>query len=325
MTYRQPPEWAPHEFVWIGFPHDATEWPDQLKAAQGEIAAFANAVQQSGEQVRLVCRDAANADAARALVDEKIDIRIHRYGDIWLRDTGPLVVQDERGRVEARLFDFNGWGGKYYMGGDREIGAALAREAALTARNADWVLEGGAIDVDGSGLAVTTAQCLLNPNRNPKLTREDIEARLRDDLGLERILWLGDGLQGDHTDGHVDNLARFVGPNLLALPAASGDDDPNAAIYADAEARAARFGVDTVFIPSPGRVVHNDEVQPASHMNFYIGSHAVIVPVYGTAHDNAALQAIGALFPDRETIGLPAMAVLSGGGSFHCASQQVPA
>ncbi|WP_164116090.1 agmatine deiminase family protein [Sphingorhabdus sp. Alg239-R122] len=325
MTYRQPPEWASHDFVWIGFPHDSAEWPGQLKNAQAEIAAFANAVQQSGEQVRLVCRDMANADAARTLVGDHIHIRIHRYGDIWLRDTGPLVVRDARGRVEARLFDFNGWGGKYDMDGDREIGAALVREAGLNARKSGWVLEGGAIDVDGSGLAVTTAQCLLNPNRNPKLGREDIEARLRDDLGLQRILWLGDGLEGDHTDGHVDNLARFVRPNLLALSAASGEDDPNAAIYADTQARAACFGVDTVLIPSPGRVVQDGEIQPASHMNFYIGNHAVIVPVYGTPYDAPALEAIGAIFPGRQTVGLSAKAILSGGGSFHCASQQMPA
>ncbi len=325
MTYRQPPEWAPHEFVWIGFPHSAEEWPDQIKAAQQEIAAFANAVQDSGEPVRLVCRNPANAETARGLTDADVQIDIRRYGDIWLRDTGPLIVQDDAGRIEARLFGFNGWGDKYEMDGDRDIGAILANDARVTARQSGWILEGGAIDVDGTGLAVTTVQCLRNPNRNPGLDKAEIERRLQDDLGLDRILWLGDGLHGDHTDGHVDNLARFVGPNLLALPVPSGADDPNAAVYADAFARAERFGVAIAPIPSPGHIVRGGETVPASYMNFYIGTYAVIVPVYGTGYDADALDAIASLFPDRKVIGLRADAILTGGGSFHCASQQMPA
>ena len=324
MTFRQPPEWAPHKFVWIGFPHDADEWPDQLSAAQAEIAAFANAVQASGEPVRLICRDDANAAAARTMVGGDVTIQIRPYGDIWLRDTGPLIVRDGSGRIEARLFDFNGWGSKYDMPGDRDIGAMLVQDMRLIARKSDWILEGGAIDGDGTGLAVTTEQCLLNPNRNPGLSRADIERKLAEDLGITRLLWLGRGLEGDHTDGHVDNLARFVGPGLLALPAPSGSDDPNADVYADAARRARDFGVDITYIPSPGRVVRGGDVQPASHMNFLIGNHVVIVPVYGTAYDDAALTAIGDLFPDREIIGLSADAILTGGGSFHCASQQMP-
>lgn len=181
MTLRQPPEWAQQDWLWIGFPHAADEWPDVLEDAQTEIAGFANAVAQSGQQVRLICRDAENAAAARALCDPAVTIAEHVYGDIWLRDTGPLVVSDGA-RMQARLFRFNGWGGKYVMPGDTEIGAALADEAGLEKSWGDWVLEGGAIDVDGTGLAVTTEQCLLNPNRNPHLTRQQIEDRLRRDL-----------------------------------------------------------------------------------------------------------------------------------------------
>ncbi|GGB64380.1 agmatine deiminase family protein [Blastomonas aquatica] len=329
MTHRLPPEWAPQAWLWIGFPHLADEWQGFLAAAQAEIAAFARAVAESGQPARLVCRDEASATLARELTGDAVDIRIHHYGDIWLRDTGPLVVADTDGSLRAQLFGFNGWGGKYVMDGDTEIGATLAGEAGLQNARADWVLEGGAIDVDGTGLGVTTEQCLLNPNRNPHLSRAQIEQNLHRDLGIEQLLWLGDGLINDHTDGHVDNLARFVAPGTLALPVAAGADDPNAAIYASAKARAEAFGVKVVAIPSPGLVERVDaeghlKIQPASHMNFAITSHAVIVPTYGTASDQSAVAAIGACFPERKTIGLRADAVLAGGGSFHCASQQMP-
>lgn len=329
MAHRLPAEWSPQAWLWIGFPHLADEWQGFLAAAQGEIAAFARAVAESGQPARLVCPDAPTAALAREVAGEAVDIRIHQYGDIWLRDTGPLVVADGHGGLKAQLFGFNGWGGKYVMDGDAEIGLALAVEAGLAHDRADWVLEGGAIDIDGTGLGVTTEQCLLNPNRNPHLSREQIEQNLRRDLGIERLLWLGDGLINDHTDGHVDNLARFVAPGTLAVPVATGDDDPNAAIYANAKARAEAFGLNVIPIPSPGRVERIDaegqmKVQPASHMNFAVTSRLVVVPTYGTPSDKAAVEAIGACFPDRRTIGLRADAVLAGGGSFHCASQQMP-
>jgi agmatine deiminase len=188
----------------------------------------------------------------------------------------------------------------------------------------DWVFEGGALDVDGTGLGVTTEQCLLNPNRNPGLTRDAAEARLREDLGLDRLLWLGEGLLNDHTDGHVDNLARFVGEGRIAIPAPAGDDDPNLAAYLDAWARARAFGLEVAPLPSPGKVIRDGELIPASYMNFYIGNAAVVVPLYGAPNDEAAVEAVGALFPGRRAIGLRADHVLTGGGSFHCISQQVP-
>ena len=320
-----PPEWAPQEWLWIGFPHDADEWPGVLSRAQEQIAAFANAVAESGQQVRLLVRDAANEARARALVSGDVVVERRTYGDIWLRDTGPLVLLDKAGKRTARRFVFNGWGGKYRMAGDETIGAELAHDAGLPLEVSDWILEGGAIDGDGAGTLVTTEQCLLDPNRNPGLSREDIEARLHADLGFERIVWLGEGLLNDHTDGHVDNLARFVAPNTLALPEATGRDDPNAQIYTDAAERAVAAGLTLRRIPSPGRVTSGDHVEPASYANFAITSHLVVVPTFGSPHDADGVAAIAALFPDRATIGLPADAVLAGGGGFHCASQQMPA
>ena len=324
-TWTLPPEFAPQDWLWIGFPHDPVEWPGFLDAAQAQIAAFANAVAESGQEVRLIVRDEANAARARALCSAAVHLETRVYGDIWLRDTGPLVLRDGSGNRLARRFGFNGWGGKYCMAGDETIGAELARDAGLAVETSDWVLEGGAIDGDGAELVVTTEQCLLNPNRNPQLSRGEIEARLARDLGFERVLWLGDGLINDHTDGHVDNLARFVAPNVLVLPRATGADDPNAAIYADARARAKAFGVSVREVPSPGRVMTGERVEPASYMNFAVTSNLVVVPTYGTPQDAEAVAAIGALFPGRQTIGLLADAVLAGGGSFHCASQQMPA
>jgi agmatine deiminase len=319
-----PPEWHPQDWIWIGFPHDPVEWPGFLSRAQEQIAAFANAVAESGQEVRLLVRDPANAARAAALCSGAVKLEQRRFGDVWLRDTGPLVVERSGKRV-AKRFGFNGWGGKYLMDGDQEIGAELAASAGLPVEAADWILEGGALDGDGTGLGVTTEQCLLNPNRNPELSRGEIEARLARDLGFERVLWLGKGLIHDHTDGHVDNLARFVAPGVLAVPRASGADDPNAAIYADAAARAEAFGVAVSQVPSPGRVETDGRIEPASYMNFCITSQLVVVPTYGTRHDVEGVAAVAALFPDRDVVGILADAVLAGGGSFHCASQQMPA
>ncbi|MEE4201551.1 agmatine deiminase family protein [Erythrobacter sp.] len=323
MSVLMPPEWAPQDWLWIGFPHLAEEWPGWLEPAQEQIAAFANAVADSGQEVRLLVRDDANEARARSLVSEAVTLERRAYGDIWLRDTGPLVVFGEDGR-EARRFAFNGWGEKYRMPGDLTIGAELARDAGLEVESSSMILEGGAVDGDGTGLVATTEQCLLNPNRNPAMTRDAIESELSVTLGFDRVLWLGDGLINDHTDGHVDNLARFVGPNRLVVPEATGDDDPNAEIYADAARRAEGFGVELVRIPSPGRITRDGEIEPASYVNFAITSNLVVVPTFGSPHDEAGVEAIAARFPDRKTIGLRAEAVLAGGGGFHCASQQMP-
>ena len=323
--YRQPAEWAPHDAVWIGFPSHAELWEDDLESARGEVIEFARAVHAGGrgEQVILVAASEEAADRARELAGDSADVIVEAFGDIWLRDTAPIVVRGDAGRA-ASDFGFNWWGGKYELPGDESVGARLAVRLGHPVRRYDWIFEGGAIDVDGTGLGVTTEQCLLNPNRNPDLDRAAIEARLAEGLGVERLLWLGDGLTNDHTDGHVDNLARFIAEGVIAIPDPAGDNDPNAAVYADARARAEAFGLRVVGIPSPGAVEREDEIIPASYMNFYIGNATVVVPLYGAANDEAAVTALAALFPTRNVVGFRADHILTGGGSFHCISQQLP-
>ena len=324
MTLVPPkPEWAPHKAVWIGFPSHPDLWELDLEPARDEVTAFARAVHAGGkgEQVLLVAADAEAAAAAQRRAGEFARIVIQPFGDIWLRDTGPVI----RGDGMAADFQFNGWGGKYDLPGDDDIGVRLAEMRRIETESFAWILEGGAIDGDGTGLVVTTEQCLLNPNRNGSLSRGDIEELLRRDLGYNEVLWLGDGLLHDHTDGHVDNLARFVAPRTLAIPEAS-ENDPNWQVYQRAAAKARQHGdVEVVALPSPGRVLRDEDIVPASYMNFYIGNASVVVPLYGTENDAEAVAAIGALFPGRETVGIRADHILTGGGSFHCISQQIPA
>jgi agmatine deiminase len=317
------PEWAPHEAVWIGFPSDPELWLGDLKPAEREVAAFAEALHAGGkgEKVRLVAAHEGAAESARRLAPFA-EVIVEPFGDVWLRDTGPIVLGSGKDR-RAQGFRFNGWGGKYELEGDQYIGQRLANAAGLAFSKADWILEGGAIDHDGSGTVITTEQCLLNPNRNT-LTRDETEERLSRDLGFSQVVWLGSGLLNDHTDGHVDNLARFVAPGRVAIPT-SARDDPNDAVYKDAARRLADAKLDVVTLPSPGRVLDEDgDVIPASYMNFFIGNAAVVVPQYGVANDRAAVDVVQALFPGRVAIGLRADHLLTGGGSFHCISQQVP-
>ncbi len=323
MTNNPPPEWAPHEAVWIGFPSDAELWEDDLVPAQFEVVGFAKAVhaEGAGEAIWLVAGNDVAAAKARELAPFATVI-VEQMGDIWLRDTGAILVGSGATR-RAQGFRFNGWGDKYDLQGDDSIGDRLAIAAGLSYAKADWVLEGGAIDGDGTGVFLTTEQCLLNPNRNPGFDRQEVEARLRRDLGATRIVWLGDGLINDHTDGHVDNLARFVAPGRVAIPEAV-EDDPNAAAYADAAEALLDAELEVVAIPSPGLIEEGGEIVPASYMNFYIGNAVVVVPQYGAPNDAAAVEALQDIFEGRRVVGLRADHVLTGGGSFHCISQQIP-
>ncbi len=324
MTARQPAEWEPHAATWTAWPSAPDLWEADLGPARAEVAALVWAIAEHERVELLVATEEAAASAHEAL--HGANVRFHRqaFGDIWLRDTGPLFLGSSAGPAAAG-FRFNGWGGKYQLDGDEAVAAFVAHAAGVPLARHDWVLEGGAIEVDGSGLCVTTEACLLNPNRNAGMDRAEVESHLRRDLGLERVLWLGDGLANDHTDGHVDNLARFVAPGVLALPVAAGTDDPNVEVYDDAYDRARDFGLDLVRVPSPGAVIVDGVAVPASYMNWYVANGVVVVPTYGVANDEAAVGVIGSLFPGRRTVGLRANAILTGGGSFHCITQQQPA
>ena len=334
MTLTVPAEWAPHRGMWLGFPSHGELWQENLEPARQEVAALASALAGPGkERVKLlVAGDEAMAAARRLLgAVAGVELVAGRFGDIWLRDTGPIFVEDEDARSGAG-FHFNGWGGKYVLEGDDAVAEQIARAAGEPLVRHDFVLEGGAVDHDGLGAVLTTRQCLLNPNRNPGWTEAAAEAALRKALGARKVLWLGEGLVNDHTDGHVDNLARFVAPDVVACPMGFGLNDPNTDAYDDA-ARALASMTDVtghpltvVRIPSPGLIEDEDgEPIAASHMNFLIANGAVIAPVYEDVASNYAIEALKALFPEREVIGLPSRAILTGGGSFHCITQQEPA
>jgi agmatine deiminase len=337
MSRIVPAEWAPHKAFWLGFPSHADLWAEDLETAQGEVAALARAMAGPGrERVRLMVHGDAAEAAARALLDGLPGIEIVRglFGDVWLRDTGPIFVKAEEGGRSLDLavaFRFNGWGGKYELPYDDQVAEQIAAASGAPMQTIEAVMEGGALEHDGQGTVLTTAQCLLNPNRNEAWTERQAQAVLASALGAKKVLWLGDGLLNDHTDGHVDNLARFVRPGVVACPVAFGDD-PNAEIYEAAAEKlaamtdAAGAALKVVRIPSPGRIhAASGEVAPASHMNFIIADGAVIMPVYERQAGDAALDALAQAFPDRKVIGLSSRALLSGGGSFHCISQQEPA
>lgn len=327
-----PAEWSPHRAMWVGWPSHGELWEENLEPAQTEVEALVRALAgPGGERVRLMIGKAEALEDARArFADaEGVEVIPGRFGDIWLRDTGPIFGA---GSQTAAAFRFNGWGGKYDLPHDDEVAEQIGQAAGVPLDRHDVVLEGGALDHDGDGTVLTTRQCLLNPNRNGDWTEAKAEAALAEALGARKVLWLGDGLLNDHTDGHVDNLARFVAPGVVACPIAWGEDDPNAEVYdavardllamTDAEGRAIRV----LRIPSPGRIEDEGEVIPASHMNFLVANGAVIVPTYGDERAaDLACQALNTVFPDRRIIPLPSLAILSGGGSFHCISQQEPA
>lgn len=331
MSFTVPAEWAPHKAMWLGFPSHADLWQTDLDAAQEEVAALARALAgPGGERVRLMTGHPDGEAAARRLLGDVPNIEIvpGRFGDIWLRDTGPIFAGGK-----AQGFRFNGWGGKYDLPHDDEVAGQIAEASGAELVQHDFILEGGAVDHDGFGTVLTTGQCLLNANRNPGWDDAKAEAALAKSLGAKKVIWLGDGLQNDHTDGHVDNLARFVAPGVVAVPVAWGRGDPNAEAYDDAARRLAHQtdaqgqALKVVRIPSPG-YVEGEEGEgpiPASHMNFLIANRAVIVPIYEERPGELAVQALEQLFPDRKVIGLPSIAILTGGGSFHCITQQEPA
>lgn len=350
---RQPAEWTPHARVFIGWPSAADLWEDDLEPARREVAAFARSViypdpddpigeTTRGEQVILVARGAeAHAAAAEfigTLADQNAAAIVEApIGDIWLRDTGPIFARDGAGKLVASAFCFNGWGGKYELAEDDRIADILAACAEVRLRRFEnFVGEGGALEFDGEGTVITTRQCLLNANRNPGLSEKEVEAVLKAAIGAEKTIWLGDGLLGDHTDGHVDNVARFIAPGKVVCMRPYGDDDPNRDVLNEIRAQLARAHdasgrrLEVIEIPSPGLAVLDDEPAPASHMNFYIANYSIVLPTYEALTGDAiageeALSILHQTGLRKFVVGIDSSHLLTGGGSFHCISQQEPA
>lgn len=323
-----PAEWRLHKAIWTGWPSAADLWGEDLEPARAEVAAMVRALADGGkgDKVRVMAHGREAEATAKLAIGQNAEIVPGAFGDIWFRDTGPIFDTDG----VAHGFQFNGWGGKYQLPHDDEVGARIALNAKAEYKRHDFILEGGAIEMDGEGTLLTTRQCLLNPNRNAHWTQEGAEIALKRALGVTKVLWLDEGLMNDHTDGHIDNLVRFIAPGRVVCQSAERDD-PNfdvleeialsLAAMTDAHGRK----LDVVRIPSPGAVTdEDDEIVPASHMNFVIGNTTVVVPIYSGTGDDA-VNALAELFPGRKVIGLSANAILTGGGAFHCITQQEPA
>jgi agmatine deiminase len=327
---RVPHETELHDLLWTAWP-DHPDWEGVVEEARAEIAAFAEAAAGAQGGPRVVVLEPPDGARVSEALRERVKVKAAVYGDIWLRDTGPLWALDDAGRVAVR-FRFNGWGGKYLYPGDLEVARALARALDARLLDVDLVAEGGAFEADGEGSVITTRACLLDRTRNPGVAASDVERLLADALGAERTIWLESGLTRDHTDGHVDTLARFLRPGVVVCQAPVGPQDPNAAVLDEVartldRARDAHGRkLDVTRVPSPGYVADAEgRPVPASHMNFVHAGNRVIVPVYGTPSAEAALAGLAALFPGKEVIGLSALALVREGGAFHCACNAAPA
>lgn len=307
------------------WPAAADLWEDDLEPAREEFAAFLAA---SGAPITVYAADAnAEADARRRLRQATV-VRA-AYGDVWARDTGPVFVS-AGDQLSAVRMGFNGWGGKYELEGDQTIGANIAAQAGAKIVSADLICEGGALEFDGQGTLITTRQCVLNSNRNPGLTEAQFEAFAREYFGVTKVIWLDEGLVGDHTDGHVDNIARFAAPGVVVCQAPSGSDDPNAKVLGQisralkqaTDATGARLQV--VEIASPGYVdLGEGEAAAASHMNWVVGPNTVVMPAYNN-HAKAAARALQQAFKSHRVVTSPSRAILTGGGSFHCVTCNQP-
>jgi agmatine deiminase len=327
------PEWAPQKAIWTAWPADAGHWNGHLEAPRRDVAAMVRVLSENN-RVRLLVNGAEAEASARAAVGSAAEIVPAYYGDIWLRDTGPIFARTRDGAV-ALSFKTNSWGGKFDLPDDATVGDDIARLAGLPIVNFDFVLEGGALDHDGEGTIVTTRQTLLNANRN-SWTKAEAEAALGQALGAKLLIWIDEGLKNDHTDGHIDNVARFVRPGRVTCQSPAGADDPNAdtldRIARDLEQATDAKGHKLEVIRIPGVGLYRNalgEIAPASHLNFVIANGVVVVPVYGTPTQDAALEALRGVFPGRKVVGVPSRGLLgagdAGGGSFHCITQQEPA
>ena len=336
--YTMPAEWAPHHATWISWPHNRETWPGKFEAVEpamtrivAALAAsenvFVNVLSaQHGEHVAELL-DAAAIDARR--------IRLFEFptNDAWCRDHGAIfVTRDGPEPLAAVDCDYNAWGGKYPPWDlDTRVAARMAQALDVPRYEGGLVLEGGSIDVNGAGALLTTEQCLLNPNRNSHLDRAQIEERLRALFGVEQVIWLGDGIVGDDTDGHVDDLARFVARDtVVTVVEPNASDDNHVALTENVERlHRTRLADGTplrvVELPMPAPVFHDGERLPASYANFYIANTTVLLPVFGDPNDEVAIGYLGECFPTRTIVPIDCRDLVWGLGAIHCLTQQLPA
>ncbi len=347
-----PAEFERHTGCWMLWPERTDNWRAGAKPAQAAFAAVATAI-AGGEPVT-VGVSARQFQNARARLPAAVRVVEISADDAWVRDTGPTLLVDARGRRRGVDWAFNAWGGLH--GGlyfpwnrDDEVAQKILEIEGVDGYRAPFVLEGGAVHVDGRGTCLTTEECLLNPNRNPKLTRAEIEILLGRYLGVRTIIWLGKGVYRDETDGHVDELACFTSPGVVALTWTEDRDDPQYEISRDAyqrlrlarDARGRKLTIHKIHQPGPLFMTADEaagvDVQagsiarragdrlPASYINFYIANKRIVMPLYDQRWDGAARAALKRLFPTREIVGVETREVLLGGGNIHCITQQVPA
>lgn len=334
--FRWPAEWEPHEATWLAWPHKEDSWPGKLDRIPPVFVEMVRAL-VGGELVRILVRSGAEADAVGARLADagldrgRIDLVEIPTDDAWIRDHGPVFLTGAEGALGAVDWEYNAWGGKYPpWERDARVGRAVAAWVGAERFSPGMVLEGGSVDGDGEGTILTTESCLLHPNRNPTRGRGDIEEQLSAFLGAEKVLWLGDGIVGDDTDGHVDDLTRFVAPGVVVTVVEEDPVDANFEPLAEnrrrleamTDARGRRLEVRVLPMPRP--VFEGENRLPASYANFYIGNAAVLVPTFDDPADEVALGVLSACFPERRVVGIDARDLVWGLGAFHCLTQQQP-
>ncbi|WP_231865806.1 agmatine deiminase family protein [Cephaloticoccus primus] len=332
-----PAEWEPQAGVWLSWPHNRKSWPGQFRPVPYAFARFVKEISLF-EPVHINCAAPLQPRARRLCQRAGADMpRVHFYdhptNDAWCRDHGPIFLKNrETGEVVASDWRYNAWGGKYPHDLDNQIPALVAEKLGLRRIVYDQVLEGGSIDVNGQGLLLTTEQCLLHPNRNPQLSRAEIEHSLKNALGVSQILWLGDGILGDDTDGHIDDITRFYKADGIITCIEPNRSDGNQPILEENLRRLRAFRTpqgrpfDIVTLPMPEPISFQGQRVPASYANFLIINGAVLVPQFRQPHlDQAACTTLSHCFPDREIIGIDCYDLIWGLGTLHCLSQQMPA
>lgn len=335
VQYRMPAEWEPHRGVWTAWPHREASWPGRFEPVPAAFARMVAAIAPFTPVHVNVC-EGLRAEAERVLRAAGAPMRRILFHDIptddaWLRDTGPIVVADSGGGPVALDWRFNAWGGKYEpYDRDDAVARRVAEALGLPVVSPGIVLEGGSIDVNGQGSLLTTGQCLLNPNRNPGLSREEIEGYLRRFLGATNVLWLGEGIAGDDTDGHVDDIARFVGPSTVVAVVENDPADENHGPLQDNLRRLrsmtdeAGRPLEVTPLPTPGVIEIDGQRVPASYANFLVTNGLVLVPTYGVPQDDTALGTLARCFPDRAIQGIDCRDLIWGLGAVHCLTVQIP-